>query len=126
MERSPCRLSNCLKNFYSNSPRAKLFSLLANQQDRFLELRDGSQFTNHSEQPLLRGPQSTADIDSDVCYARRDISVGEELTDHYGYYAADEVTPDWLKDLNTRYCPGGSQRWMFDENFFCYNQLTLL
>ncbi len=44
-------------------------------------------------------------IIQDDNFAMRDIMAGEELTEHYGYYAG-EITPDWLATLMEKYCPG--------------------
>lgn len=77
-------------------------------QDTFLELRDGHQFTNHSVIPAIaNGDPEEIDIPAnDVSIARVDIKEGDELTDHYGYYASDDVPSEWLDKLMAKYCPG--------------------
>lgn len=76
-------------------------------QDTFLELRDGSQFTNHSECPAITGSDSGEGElpSSDVCTARIDIKAGQELTDHYGFYASEDIK-SWVDPLMQKYCPG--------------------
>lgn len=75
-------------------------------------LMDGSQYVNHSEQPLMDRPHYMAGetLTDEVWFATRDIEIGEELTAHYGHFASLDVMPDWLQELERKHCPGETRR----------------
>lgn len=79
-------------------------------QGLLIELRDASQYVNHSETPLMDRPlyRNGETLDDEIYYATRNIQVGEELTAHYGHFAGFEVLPMWLQRLEKLYTPGVS------------------
>lgn len=69
----------------------------------FIEIRDGCNYTNHSETPNSGGEWSAAPED-EFSVAVRDIDAGEEITEDYGVWREFEVAP-WLVPLFQKYCP---------------------
>eukprot|EP00054_Salpingoeca_dolichothecata_P006084 m.37266 g.37266 ORF g.37266 m.37266 type:complete len:161 (-) comp16201_c0_seq1:157-639(-) len=67
-----------------------------------IELRDGGQYTNHSDEPNLDGTNSRV-AEEDMSVALRDIQPGEELTEDYRVY--EDFTAQWLVNLFKEYVP---------------------
>lgn len=76
----------------------------------FLELRDGSQYTNHSNEPNQGGPWSVQPSE-EMCIVIKDVKEGEELTDHYGVFHDSKA--GWVHELMEKYCP---MRHEFEES----------
>jgi SET domain-containing protein len=78
--------------------------LYVREADVYVDLRDGSQFTNHAEDC---NSQVVFDPNGDVklmtYVARKDISAGEEITDNYGNYLSCDK--EWVDSLMREYMP---------------------
>lgn len=72
--------------------------------DVFIELRDGAEFTNHSDD---WNSQIIYDEGKDyrkmTCIARKAIKAGEEITAYYGNYLSTEAK--WVDDLMEKHIP---------------------
>lgn len=68
----------------------------------FIRLKDGGQFTNHSETPNCGGAWSDTPL-GEFSIAVRDIEAGEEITDDYGTY--QDMAREWLVALFKKYTP---------------------
>ncbi len=70
-----------------------------------IEVVDGGQFTNHSNDPNCGGYGATTPME-DFSIAVRDIAAGDEILEDYGVYR--DMEQPWLKDLLARHCPEGA------------------
>ncbi len=91
METDPTRLSTLLWGSYMHDPSGRL-----------IELRDGDQYTNHSDNPNCGGDWSKNPAD-EFSITIRDVKAGDEITDDYGVFR-DNETP-WLAALFQKYTP---------------------
>jgi len=91
METDPTALSKLLWGAYMHDPSGRL-----------IELRDGDQYTNHSDTPNCGGDWS-ARPDDEFSMTIVDVKAGDEITDDYGVFR-DNETP-WLAALFQKYTP---------------------
>ena len=75
---------------------------LHDPSDCFIELRDGSQFTNHANTPNVGGGWFDSACD-EVSIACRDIPAGEEIVDDYSVF--QDMQSSWLSRLMTDLVP---------------------
>merc|ERR1711874_461384 len=74
-------------------------SFLTPSMDKMVVLRDGSEFTNHSDNPNIDFGQ-----DFDTWVARVDIKKGEEMVFDYEKFGNNKDC-SWVKLLCEKYCP---------------------
>jgi SET domain-containing protein len=98
MESDPSALATLLWGSYMHEPTGRL-----------IELRDGDQFTNHSDNPNCGGPWSASPED-EAAITVRDIKAGDEITDDYGVFRDTET--DWVAELFKKYTP---DRYTFEK-----------
>lgn len=99
------------KTMTALSARTLAFALhggyLHKPSGKFLWYEDGMQYMNHGEGCVANvGLAYWPSLQEDHTIALRDIEVGEELREDYGFWADGGLAPDhWLNPLYQRHCP---------------------